>query len=78
MTIKSEYIKQEFIRELRSLFDRYNAEITAKDYYSGYAECGENIKMVVDIPAFWDKDGNLIQEGAEIDMGSWFDKDKKL
>lgn len=78
MTITSEYIKKEFMRELRGLFERYNAEITAKDYYPGYAECGEDIKMIIDIPSVYGGNGECIQESVEINLGTWFDKDKQI
>lgn len=59
-----------FREELQSLLDRWGAEVEAKDHFQGWAECGRDIRMTVDIPAIWDADGELIREYTEIDLGS--------
>ena len=64
-----EQIEQEFRSELQALLDKYGAELEAKDHYQGYAECGEDVRMTVDIPSIWDKDGDQVREYTEIDLG---------
>ena len=63
-------IEQEFRAELQALLDKYGAELEAKDHYQGYAECGEDVRMMVDIPSTWREDGELVREWTEIDLGS--------
>jgi hypothetical protein len=66
-----EEIGGNFLSDLRSLLDKYNAEITAEDHYEGYPECGEDIRMTVYIPAIYDKNGNTTQEFVEINLGKY-------
>lgn len=63
-------IEQAFKAELQALLDKYGAELEAKDHYQGWAECGEDVRMTVDIPGIWDKDGEPVREWTEIDLGS--------
>ncbi len=63
-------IEQEFRAELQALLDKYGAELEAKDHYQGYAECGEDVRIMVDIPSTWGEDGELVREWTEIDLGS--------
>ena len=65
-----EQIEQAFRAELQTLLDKYGAELEAKDHYQGYAECGEDVCMTVNIPGIWDKDGETVREWTEIDLGS--------
>lgn len=65
----AEDIKREFMAELTELLKRYDAELSAKDHYQGYAECGEDVRMTVSIPSKWDKDGELVRVGCEINLG---------
>ncbi len=74
MTITKEEVTKNFKKDLKDLLVKYNADITAKDHYMGYPECGEDIKMIVDIPGIW-KDSNQVQEWTEIDLGRYLDKD---
>jgi hypothetical protein len=62
-------VAQAFKDELQALLDRYGAELEAKDHWQGYAECGEDVRMTVDIPGIWDKDGETVREYTEIDLG---------
>lgn len=64
-----EQVAQAFKDELQALLDRYGAELEAKDHWQGYAECGEDVRMTVDIPGIWDKDGEAVREYTEIDLG---------
>lgn len=64
-----EQVAQAFKDELQALLDKYGAELEAKDHWQGYAECGEDVRMTVDIPGIWDKDGETVREYTEIDLG---------
>jgi hypothetical protein len=63
-------IEQTFRADLQALLDKYGAELEAKDHFQGYAECGEDVRMTVDIPGVRDRDGKLLREYTEIDLGS--------
>ena len=67
-----EEIELSFRADLKALLAKYNARLEASDHYPGYAECGEDIRMIVDIPSVWD--GNeLISDYTEIDLGRYVD-----
>jgi len=70
MKVSKEQIEGAFRKELQALLDKYGAELEARDHYRGFPECGEDIRMTVDIPAAWTKEGELVREAAEIDLGS--------
>lgn len=53
-----EQVAQAFKTELQALLDRYGADLEAKDHWQGYAECGEDVRMTVDVPAIYDADHN--------------------
>lgn len=72
-----------FRAELAALLARYDgpvgfngwpyvAELSAKDHYQGYPECGEDVRMTVEIPALYDEDGNCTREWTTIDLGTRF------
>jgi hypothetical protein len=61
-----------FLSDLKALLKKYNAEITCADHYQGYPECGEDVRMTVEIPSKYDS-GELIQEWTEIDLGHGVD-----
>ena len=61
-----------FRSQLNALLKAFGAELSAKDHYQGYPECGEDIRMTVSIPAIYSKDTfELVMPGVEIDLGSW-------
>lgn len=62
-------VAKAFRDELQALLDKYGAELSAKDHYQGYPECGEDIRMTVDIPAVLEM-GYVTREYAEIDLGA--------
>lgn len=64
-------VEAEFRKELQNLLNRYGAELEASDHWEGYAECGQDIRMIVDIPAKYDEDHNCIQEYVTIDLGAF-------
>lgn len=59
----------DFRAELTALLKRYDAELIADDHYSGYPECGKDVRMFVYIPARYGPDGNPTVEITEIDLG---------
>lgn len=63
-------VEQAFRADLQALLDKYGAEIEAKDYFPGYPECGEDVRMTVGIRPVWSDDGTLVREHTEIDLGS--------
>lgn len=60
-------VQELFLADLQALLKKYGAEITAKDEWTGYAECGEDVRMTVEF-----KDYNL----DDIDLGTWVDGDE--
>ncbi len=75
MKTKDEVAK-EFLTKLRDLLLEYSTEqkasIEAEDHYPGYAECGEDIRMTVDIPPIYSLKGECLREQTEINLGSYF------
>jgi hypothetical protein len=65
-------VKESFLADLRELLKKYGASIDAKDHYPGYSECGEDIRMTVDVPAIYWK-GDVVREWCEIDLGPDFE-----
>jgi hypothetical protein len=70
VTIKE--IEDKFKEELKALLKKYNAVLQAQDHFQGYAECGEDVRMTIDIESIYDNDHNLVFEGGEIDLGGYF------
>ena len=66
----ADQITQAFKSELQALLDKYGAELSARDMWEGYPECGEDVRMLVDVPAIYDADHNCLREYTEIDLGS--------
>lgn len=67
-----ELVAANFKRDLRALLDKYGAELEARDYWEGYAECGEDVRMTVTIPAVYNERHECVREWAEIDLGSFW------
>lgn len=70
-------VTYEFLTKLKLLLREYSiggqeATIEAEDHYLGYAECGEDIRMTVDIPSIYSSDGECLREWTEIDLGRYF------
>lgn len=63
-------IEIDFRNELVSLLNKYKAELEASDHFQGYAECGEDIRMIVTIPGIWSSDGDVLREYTEINLGN--------
>ncbi len=66
-----EQVAAAFRADLQALLDKYNAELEAKDHWQGYSECGEDVRMTVDIPAIYDSEYNCLREYTEIDLGAY-------
>ena len=64
----SSHLEKMFRDDLNALLAKYNAELEAEDHWTGYPECGEDIRMTVTIPSKW-VDGNQVVEYTEIDLG---------
>jgi hypothetical protein len=64
-------IEAEFRADLQKLLNRYGAELEASNHWEGYAECGQDIRMIVDIPAKYDDDHSCLQEYVQIDLGTF-------
>ena len=57
-------MRQEFLKELQALLKKYDAQIKADDHWTGYAECGQDVRMTVEF-----KDYRI----DDIDLGTWVD-----
>ena len=66
--------RQAFVDELQALLRKYNAELTADDHFTGYAECGEDVRMTVEFNRTPDDDTWY----DDVDLGKWFDADTKV
>lgn len=66
-----EQVEQEFRRDLQKLLNKYKAEINAEDHYRGYPECGEDIRIEVNIQSIYDENGECLQEYTYFDIGSY-------
>ena len=58
-----------FMYELKALLKKYNAELSAKDHYQGYPECGEDVRMTVDINGI----NGIECDYIELDLGEYID-----
>ena len=65
-----EQVAAAFKADLQALLDKYGAELEATDHWQGYSECGEDVRMTVDIPAIYDSEYNCLREFTEVDLGS--------
>jgi hypothetical protein len=55
-----------FLKELADLMEKHNAELSAKDEWTGYAECGEDIQIRLEIKDVYD----------DIAFGGYIDAEK--
>ncbi len=73
--VTKEQVESEFRRELSGLLAKWSATLEASDHYLGYAECGEDIRMTVTIPALYASEQTTIErEWTEIDLGRYVDQ----
>jgi len=69
-----EQVEIEFKAKLKALLREYDAEISASDHWSGYAECGEDVRITVTIPSIFNAEtGEYVREWTEIDLGRYID-----
>lgn len=74
MPVDAASIEVAFRAELSALLVKYGAEIETSDHYPGYAECGEDIRMIVSVDSIYDASaGDVLREHCEIDLGRCFD-----
>jgi hypothetical protein len=50
------------LKELTDLLEKHGATLTAEDHWTGYAECGSDVRMTIDMP--WPH--------KDIDLGGYF------
>ena len=82
-TQTKEEVTQAFLIDLKALLQKYSngvssCEIEAEDHYSGYPECGEDVRMTVTVPSIYTPEGETIREWTEIDLGRWFTHEKTI
>jgi hypothetical protein len=65
-------VTQEFMAEFDQLLKKYDATISCKDHYSGWAGCGSDIRMEITIPTLYNKNGQIIKSGADIELGQYY------
>lgn len=70
---QSERLKCQFLKDLRDLLATYGATLEAEDHWTGYPECGEDVRMTVDIPAIYDNDGDTVRDACQINLGKYQD-----
>tara|TARA_Y100000310_G_scaffold227068_1_gene229255 strand:+ start:865 stop:1062 length:198 start_codon:yes stop_codon:yes gene_type:complete len=58
--------RERFLKELHELLAKYDADIIADDHWKGYAECGQDIRMIVSFYGDHPSD--------DIDLGSFVDQ----
>ena len=65
-------VERLFRADLAELLGKWGATIEAEDHYPGYPECGQDIRIEVDIPSIW-TGGELVRPGITINFGSMVD-----
>lgn len=59
-------MQKQFISELQELLGKYGAELRAADHWTGYAECGQDIRITAEFDDWRIED---------IDLGSFIDQE---
>lgn len=62
----------DFLGELKALLKKYKAELSAKDHWTGYAECGQDVRMTVDFDGIYGE-LEVIRPHTELDLGTYVD-----
>ena len=60
-------IRKNFLNDLKDLLGKYGAEIVAEDHWTGYAECGQDVRMTVEFENW---------KMEDLDLGRYVDKEK--
>lgn len=68
--------QEAFTAEFQALLDSWGAEMEAGDHYEGYAECGEDIRVEITIPAIYDGNGREEREWCCFDLGRFMSAKK--
>lgn len=63
----------EFITKLRALLVEFDARLTAEDHYPGYAECGEDIRITVEMQGNYDEAKGDCKPWVAVNVGKWVD-----
>ena len=63
--------EQLFKQELAALCRKYNCYIEAKDHWTGYSECGQDVRMTVEFDGDYSVDPPIPY--ADLDLGTYFD-----
>ena len=58
-----------FVTELKSLLKKHGVALTAKDHYTGYPECGEDVRIAAEFENW---------QVLDLDLGSYFDNDSEV
>jgi len=69
IVMTTDKVTAQFKAELHALLKKWDAELSTEDHWKGFAECGEDVRMTVHIPAIYDGNGETIRPGTEIDLG---------
>ena len=65
----SEMVASRFMRDLQALLAKYGeAELSAEDHWTGFAECGSDVRLTVYIRGIYDESGDVVREYTEIDL----------
>jgi hypothetical protein len=64
-------IEADFRRDFQALLDKYNAEFEIRDFWQGYAECGQDIKCMVSIHAVFNDDLECVSDNCEFNLGTY-------
>lgn len=59
-----------FLEELKILLQKHNVELVAKDYWQGYPECGEDVRITAEFNSEY-FDGDLLKEGGDFNLTNW-------
>ncbi len=67
-TKTSKEVEAAFRAEFQALLDKYNAVVKAEGHWQGYAECGEDVRLTVEIGSIY-AGIECVREYTEIDFG---------
>ena len=75
VTVNEEQRAQEFKEALKAFLSQYDqgtykVEIETEDHYSGFPECGQDIRMEVRLPAHYEEGKEL--PWTTVDLGKCF------
>ncbi len=71
-------VEDAFLKDLKVLLVKHRATFEVDDHWTGYAECGKDLRLTVEIPPVWDKDGQLVNAGVDINLGTYITADNIL